>query len=495
MSTDARHRGAEAPLPFGAGVKGLGLGRDVERGVSRAGGEAEPQCPGNPDVGRRQGAPLGRSFAGEPAAGAAPVGGPDLLGFLDGEGGEPMGLGGARALSEPVARALAGPNLLGGLEAAMGPASSDARFSPTAEAVSAALGALRSVGSRGASRVGSSAGSSVSSPVGSPANSPAVDAVAVAIQPSEPFAHLGARVLSGLASAPRVALIGHPDLPDLGPHLVAALLDAGLEPWRLAAFARAGGEALREAAARPMVAMDLIDLDPVEGLTLDRLRRLRRLAAESEGSAQRQASLEEHAGVGVRPGDAPEAAPEAAAGGGDPWFGLGAVDRPPAPILVRPRLARRLYLGVEADREGEASLPEADVAEAAEQAVEQAFGRGALGGFASDAATSVLVRPDLFSAFTACLLETLEETDEDPWFAPPPWVQRDRGSRALRDLAAGRRRVLDEGATLIHERRLDRQVPCGLVFTNVEPRMKLGGEMCVPGTLSLVRALRESSAW
>ena len=484
MSTDARHRGAEAPLPFGAGVKGLG--RDVERGVSRAGGEAEPQRPGDPDVRRRQGAPLERSPAGEPAAAAAPVGGPDLLGFLDGEGGEPMGLGGARALSEPVARALAGPNLLGGLEAAMGPASSDARFSPTAEAVSAALGALRSVGSRGASRVESSVGSSVSSP--------AVDAVAVAIQPSEPFAHLGARVLSGLASAPRVALIGHPELPDLGPHLVAALLDAGLEPWRLAAFARAGGEALREAAARPMVAMDLIDLDPVEGLTLDRLRRLRRLAAESEGSAQRQASLEEHAGVGGRPGDAPEAAPEAAAGGGDPWFGLGAVDRPPAPILVRPRLARRLYLGVEADREGEASLPEADVAEAAELAVEQAFGRGALGGFASDAATSVLVRPDLFSAFTACLLETLEETDEDPWFAPPPWVQRDRGSRALRDLAAGRRRVLDEGATLIHERRLDRQVPCGLVFTNVEPRMKLGGEMCVPGTLSLVRALRESSA-
>ncbi|MDB2576169.1 hypothetical protein N9Z54_03075, partial [Planctomycetota bacterium] len=155
---------------------------------------------------------------------------------------------------------------------------------------------------------------------------------------------------------------------------------------------------------------------------------------------------------------------------------------------VRRRLSRQASLGVEADPE-DAALPEGDLAEAAELVVEQAFGRGALGGFASDAVTSVLIRPDLFSAFTACLLETLEETDEDPWFAPPPWVQRDPRSQALRDLAGGRRRVLDEGATLIHERRLARQAPCGLIFTNVEPRMKLAGEMSVPGALFLVRAL------
>jgi hypothetical protein len=56
-------------------------------------------------------------------------------------------------------------------------------------------------------------------------------------------------------------------------------------------------------------------------------------------------------------------------------------------------------------------------------------------------------------------------------------------------VAAGRRRILDEGATLIHERKLPKEITCGLVLTNVERRMKLAGEMSVPGTLFLVRAL------
>ena len=36
--------------------------------------------------------------------------------------------------------------------------------------------------------------------------------------------------------------------------------------------------------------------------------------------------------------------------------------------------------------------------------------------------------------------------------------------------------------------------PVGLIFTNVEPRMKLAGEMSVPGTLSLLRSLDDLEA-
>lgn len=451
MSTDARDPGADPALPFGAGLRPetRSTDRSEPRGARGSRARSGPRTAHD------------RSPGGAPAALGADA--PDLGTFLDADGGAPLGTAGARALCASAAGAFSGAELRDSLERAMGPAATDPRFKPTPDEVSAAfLGGQPLVIDGGVS---------------------GVDAVAVVVQPSEPFAHLGARVLQALASATRVALIGHPDLPSLGPRLTAALREGGVEPWRLAAFDRADGAALGEIAGRPSVALDLIDFDPVEGRTLDRLRRLRALAAAEAVSTLRPSGRDRV----VSEGTSAAAGAEAAAGA-DPWFGLGAVDRPPMPILVRRRLSRQASLGVEADPV-DAALPEGDLAEAAELVVEQAFGRGALGGFASDAVTSVLIRPDLFSAFTACLLETLEETDEDPWFAPPPWVQRDPRSQALRDLAGGRRRVLDEGATLIHERRLARQAPCGLVFTNVEPRMKLAGEMSVPGALFLVRAL------
>ncbi len=466
MSTDARDPGAASPLPFGAGLRPKGpLGSDPE---ARGGKGAAP--PRRPQPGGA------RSSA--PAASDGLANRPELGTFLDADHGAPLGDAAARTLCAPVAGAFAGGELRGALERAMGPAATDARFTPTPEEVLAAFRGLQPWATGGG-------------PLGA-------DAVAVVVEPSEPFAHLGARLLHGLLSAPRVALIGHPELPGLGPQLEMALRASGVEPWRLAAFDRAEGAALRDLAGRPAVAMDLIDFDPVEGLTLDRLRRVRALAGKADSrpedpSSPASAADLDRAPEGAASGDAgPEAEPEAGAEAGA-WFGLGAVDRPPMPILARGRLVRQLYLGVETDL-ADAVLPEDDLAEAAELVVEQAFGQGALGGFASDAATSVLVRPDLLSAFTACLLETLEEVDEDPWFAPPPWVQRDGRSQVLRDLAAGRRRVLDEGATLIHERRLATGVACGLVFTNVEPRMKLAGEMSVPGSLFLVRALGAASA-
>lgn len=371
--------------------------------------------------------------------------------FLNADGGQPLDRGHAEALLVPLARGLSVAAAQGRLDRAMGAAAADSRFAPSPGDLEFAWRATE--------------------PVSAGAPSWSARAVAVGLGPAEPFAYLGARVLRALEAAPRVLMIGHPELPGVEDDLRSALVEGGLDEERLAAVGGADGSVLREAAAHPSVAVDLVDFDPVEGLTLDRLRRLRALAAEgrAEGVAERAtASSQEPAG-------------------GD-WFGLGAIRRPVTPILARPRLARQLALGVEAAGV-DAHLGDADLAESAEQVVEEAFGRRALGGFASDAVTSVLVRPQLLSRFTACLLETLEEAEDDPWFAPPPWVQRTSRTPPLRDVAAGRRRILDEGATLIHERKLPTEVTCGLVLTNVERRMKLAGEMSAPGTLFLVRAL------
>lgn len=431
MSSQARPRGAETPRPFGAGVQG----------------HAEAPPGDRPDATGGRGAEGPRGAATVPTEAASR----DELGSFLGEGGgAPLVQGDTGALTAPLATALCAAASQGRLDAAMGPAAADARFSPGPDEVKAAWLATE--------------------PVSAGCSSFNATAVAIGLQPSEPFAYLGARVLRALETAPRVLLIGHPELMGLAGDLRAAMVAAGVEGARVRAMEGADGAVLRETVSQPSVAVDLVDFDPVEGLVLDRLRRLRALAGEAVAET-------------VEPAGA-----EPAQGDGD-WFGLGAIGRPLTPIVVRPRLARQLSLGVEPAAEG-TSLGEEDLADAAEQVVEQAFGRGALGGFASDAVTSVLVRPQLLSRFTACLLEVLEEVEGDPWFEPPPWVQRSPRSPALRDVAAGRRRVLDEGATLIHERRLSTGVTSGLVLTNVERRMKLAGEMSAPGTLFLVRALQ-----
>jgi hypothetical protein len=432
MSTHSQARGAGSPLPFGAGLQAPAAQGSGQRST-------------RPPVQDRT-ASVAEGRGGPPAQE-----GVTLEDFLGADGGQPLDGGHAEALLGPLARGLSVAAAQGRLDGAMGPAAADSRFAPSAGELELAWRATE--------------------PVSAGAPSWSASAVAVGLGPAEPFAYLGARVLRALEAAPRVLMIGHPELPGVEDDLRAALMGAGVDEERLAAVGDADGSVLRDAAAKPSVAVDLVDFDPVEGLTLDRLRRLRALAAEglAEGAAGRATASSQE------PAD------------GD-WFGLGAVRRPVTPILARPRLARQLALGVEAAGV-DAQLGEADLAEAAEQVVDEAFGRRALGGFASDAVTSVLVRPQLLSRFTACLLETLEEAEDDPWFAPPPWVRRTPRTLPLRDVAAGRRRILDEGATLIHERKLPKEITCGLVLTNVERRMKLAGEMSVPGTLFLVRAL------
>lgn len=433
MSTDDRDQRAAPSRAFGAGL-------------------AAPSSAPSPPAGSRGAPPPPATGV---AVGPRGGGGSALEDFLQGEVAAPLIDGAVEDLVRPLVGAFETSAVLGDLKEAMGPAASDRRFSPTASEVLAARGWVSGGGGHGVS-----------------------PAVAVAIQPSEPFDSFAGRVLCALEAAPRVALVGHAALPRLASSVVDSLIAAGLEVGRVAAFQGADGDALRRIAALHSVGLDVIDFDPVEGAVLDRLRRLRALSSAEAPGAPRTAS----------------------AGAGEGWFGLGAVSRPPVPILARPRLARALHLGVEAPV-GRAARPvrsvalrEGDLAEAAEQVVEQAFGRGALGGFASDAVTTVHVRPNLLSTFTACLLETLVEADDDPWFEPPPWVRQDADGAALRDVTAGRRLALDEGATLIHERRLGGGGPVGLIFTNVEPRMKLAGEMSVPGTLSLLRSLDDLEA-
>jgi len=378
MSTHARARGADSGLPFGAGLEDHGLGKPglEEPGQEEPGqeGRAPQGADATTSTPRSPGAGSSREREAAASSGRRPV---ELKSFLDGEGDERTVVdpGEAGGLMATMARALASAAAQGRLDGTMGPAAADARFAPGAAAVEAAW---RTTGA-----------------LSDGASSWSATAVAVVLQPSEPFAHLGARVLRALECAPRVLLIAHAELPGVGDDLRAALVAAGVEGSRLAVFDGGDGTALREAASHPSVGVDLVDFDPVEGRTLDRLRRLRALAGQ---------------------GVADLADAEARVQADGEWFGLGAIGRPLTPIVVRPPLARQLTLGIEPAPPG-FGLCEEDLAESAEQVVDQAFGRGALGGFASDAVTRVLVRPQLLSRFTACLLETLEEAEGDPWFA------------------------------------------------------------------------------
>ena len=268
---------------------------------------------------------------------------------------------------------------------------------------------------------------------------------AVALRPSEPFARLGARIERALRASSRVALLGHGALPDLASALSRSLQGVVAGATELRGFEGPQADLLRTAAEQPRVALDLVDFDPVDGERLGRLRRLRELAA-----------------------------PEG----------------PTAPILSRPGQGRRVLVGRAGATDGDRVLDDLDLGEAAEQVVEEAYGRSALGGLAGDRLAQVWVDPRCFSRFTACLLEVLEEAEGDPWFTPAPWVDAggpDAATAAL-DVAAARRVGLDEGATLIHERPGSDGRLLGVVFTNVEPRMRLGGSVFAPGTLTLSRS-------
>lgn len=431
MTTDARSRGADSGLPFGAGLRS---GEVEARPTSLAGRQDEAGAPARPGA------------KSPPGLEPKPLDLGGLGAFMAEVDGAPLQSGAAGELTQALSDAFGHESVKADLLEAMGPAASDARFRPSLDDVAAARLAAQAP------------------------TPPSAGSIAVVVQPSESFASLAGRILCALEEAPRVGLIGHSELPHLGSSVVGSLVGAGLDSTRLTWFNGQAEEAVRLLASIPSTTLDLIDFDPVEGVVQDRLLRLREIAGRATEPAEGDASADD---LG--------------------WFGLGAVDRPPMPIRFRPRSKRQLHLGPP-PADGGPSLPSHDLAEAAEQVVEQAFGRGALGGFADDALASVVVQPRLLSSFTACLLETLLEADSDPWFQPPPWVLRRPQGPALRDVASGRRLALDEGATLIHERSHGGAALSGLVFTNVEPRMKVAGEVSVPGTLTLSRALEGASS-
>lgn len=401
--------------------------------------ELAPAGPeGEPDRGTDRAAAAAESadllgFLEGPAAGSAEVG-PDATG--------PAGSGGLdlEGLAASIARVLGGETVRGLLEAPLGSAHADPRFDPSAGDVLDAREELMGAGEH---------------------DVPAAGRLALAIGPTEDFGRLGGRLARALERDSRVALLGHGALPGVAAAITDGLARDGIGAGRLRAFEGRQLGRLRRAAGLPGVAIDVSDFDAPGGDRLARLLRLRELAG-AEGS------------------------PPAGAEGGS--------SAGTARVVARPRPGRRILVGLEAPASAGRALGAEDLAEAAEQVVEEAFGRPALGGFASDAVTQVWVAPRLLSRFTACLLEVLDDVDGDPWFLPPPMFAEGEGAGVLRDVATGRRLGLDGGATLIHERADAQGRPCGSVFTNVEPRMKLGGALSAPGTLALLRALEAPTA-
>lgn len=172
------------------------------------------------------------------------------------------------------------------------------------------------------------------------------------------------------------------------------------------------------------------------------------------------------------------------------WFGAGLVERPFAAIRVRASRSRLALVGPGLEPlTGAADMvldgTATDVGAAAAAVAEGAFGATVMGGYGSLALGRAVVAPRLYSAFTEALLEQL---------APPPererpdWLQADGAAlpRSLDEaVLAARRTALDEGGTLILERRGrgGRRV----VFANVEARMQLGAGRGAPCVLALMR--------
>ena len=178
-----------------------------------------------------------------------------------------------------------------------------------------------------------------------------------------------------------------------------------------------------------------------------------------------------------------ERAPWVASGAQLP-FGTGVVEREPAAVQFH-RLSRdEAVVTVDEDPE-----------RAAVEIVERSLGRSVLGGQLPGQVGLATCHPLLFSRFTAAVLTALEgEPAERPGALYPDPDHRGELER-LRDLG------LDEGAVLIHERPVQSGSggaagsPSGarggslgrLVFTNVEPEMRIAG---VTGPVPLLLLMR-----
>ncbi|MBK7644111.1 MAG: hypothetical protein IPJ19_13870 [Planctomycetes bacterium] len=126
-----------------------------------------------------------------------------------------------------------------------------------------------------------------------------------------------------------------------------------------------------------------------------------------------------------------------------------------------------------------------DPQQAARRAAQLAFGRvGALSGQRAGALGRVVCHECVFSRFQAALLAILEQPGD--FARPVPLFER-----ATREhLDAARTLGLDEGATLVLQRRSDG----ACVFTNVDERLRLATLARCAGLLTLVRATSDEQA-
>ncbi|MEM6675538.1 MAG: hypothetical protein AAF726_21995 [Planctomycetota bacterium] len=461
-SRDAASAGLVA---FGAGID-VGGTRSNQATVSaprpsRCAELSAPRSPAAKNViaGRRVPSASGHTFADGTGTPWPRSGGPDLEAALDALRTVPVA-GTApttHALAERVAEALSDDAALRDqLADELGPASSIDRFAPSARAIAESVDTF----ARGRRFD----------------DVPEGEVVVVGLHWSESFARSGARAIRALSRGASALLLSDPRCPQLALGLYEGLAAAGVGE-RVAVLHDDGLDVLRAVAERPSIAVDAVR----PYASIDGLRG--RLTALREAAEHDPATLPD-----------------------DEWFGHGVVARPAAPLRIRIPTGRDVTGGDVAERLGDEAvrLDASDPRAAAQVAVERAFGRDALGGFADDAAARLHVERHAFSRFSESLLQALEEADEDPWFDPPRWALSRGDTPGSPPLARGRRIGLDEGATLVHERRAvdaddagRRRVQPdvrGLVFTNVEQRMRLGGALRVPGIVALLRCVGTSSS-
>jgi len=298
---------------------------------------------------------------------------------------------------------------------------------------------------------------------------------------SEPVASWAGRVVAALERGARVVVVTSRTLAGLAEQ-VAAELSAAVEPDACSAVVDPQYDLVRRIAAMAGVEVDLMVPDAFATGLVRGLEQARAAAAPDESPAA----------------DALRARIRGA-------FGAGVVDADRAALRIRRAEGRSLAYAA-----GDATARSADVAidasvgpvDAAREAARLAFGPEAIGGYATDAVARVHVGARALSAFTAALLDALDGAELRR--RPPAWTRADpsteradggaprRARRAAPITArldaaviAARRVGLDEGATLIHDDRTPGAH--ALVFTNVEPRMRLGSTLRAPATLALLR--------
>ncbi|MEL6904478.1 MAG: hypothetical protein AAFU73_14125 [Planctomycetota bacterium] len=312
--------------------------------------------------------------------------------------------------------------------------------------------------------------SEVEAAVESAAQDPGLGRAAVlALRPhwSEPALDWTARALAALARGSRVVVEADallwPGAAALEEATARTLPDVQGSP--LQAVRGAGLEGVRAAAGLAEVELDVTaPEDFATGLSAS-LERVRKSAPfHDDALARARAHVRTHSA-----------------------FGIGVADEPRARVHVRAPLGLTLGYG---ERAGavDVSLDDAGTIEdAAERAAELAFGPAVLGGYGTRAAARLVVDARAFSDFTAALLSVLDGARD---LGPPPWLEGADGrpARALDAATQAARRIgLDEGATLVHERR--KAGARRLLFTNVERRMRLGSHLRGPAVLSLLRGL------